>query len=147
MKIFIGTDHNGYNLKDYLVKELSQRGYDIEDEGDYKFDPEDDFPVFAGRVVNRMKQHNDSMGILLCGSGQGMAMAANRFKGIRAAVVWDKNQARLARNDDDSNIIALPSEVLKQSPEKTLDIVLEWLKTPFERIERRVRRIKQMDEI
>lgn len=147
MKIFIGSDHNGYTLKNYLVNELKRHGYEVEDEGDHELDPNDDFPIFATKVVHQMNQHQDSRGILLCGSGQGMAIMANRFKGIRAAVVWNKEQARLARNDDDSNVIAVPGEVLKDSPEKTLDIVLEWLKTPFEKIERRVRRIKQMDEL
>lgn len=149
MKIYIGADHNGFHLKEVLEKYLKSRGYEVEDEGDHELSPDDDFPVFAARVVFKMNASGDPdpRGILLCGSGQGMAMAANRHKGIRAAVVWDKEEARLARNDDDSNVLALPARLLQADERKMLDIVETWLATPFERIARRTRRIKQMDEM
>lgn len=140
MKIFIGADHNGYYLKEKLEDYLRNLGYEVHDEGGSKLDPDDDFPVFAARVVHDMKQSQDKepRGILICGSGQGMAIAANRFKGIRAVVVRDKTEAKLARNDDDSNVLALPAYVLEDDYLKAVDIVDTWLKTPFERIARRV---------
>ena len=148
MKIFVGADHNGFQLKGSLVSHLVKLGYEVDDEGDTKLDPNDDFPIFAARVVNKMLSDSDeSRGILICGSGQGMAMAANRHKGIRAAVIWDKAEARDARNDDDSNVLALPARLLSDDPKRAYDIVETWLTTPFERATRFVRRIKEMDDL
>lgn len=149
MKIFIGADHNGYYLKEKLEDYLRKLGYEVHDEGGNKNDPDDDFPVFASRVVHHMRQSQDKdpRGILICGSGQGMAIAANRFKGIRAVVIRDKAEAKLARNDDDSNVLALPAYLLEKDYSKAIDIVDTWLKTPFERIARRVRRIEELDNI
>lgn len=149
MKIFIGADHQGYRLKEQLESYLKRRGFSVHDEGAAAPDPEDDFPVFASRVVHAMRSSDDAdpRGILLCGSGQGMAIAANRFRGIRAVVVADKEEARLARNDDDSNVLALPAHIFTSTPEKAYDIVDTWLKTPYERIARRERRLKELDEL
>lgn len=149
MKIYLGADHQGYQLKEDLESYLKKAGYDVDDKGAERPDPNDDFPIFATRVVVAMKtsEDKDPRGILLCGSGQGMAMAANRHKGIRAAVIWDKEEAALARNDDDSNVLALPARLLKNDPEAAYDIVETWLKTPFENAARRVRRIREMDEL
>jgi ribose 5-phosphate isomerase B len=149
MKIYIGADHQGFFLKEELEKYLITRGYDVDDEGSQKLNPEDDFPVFAARVIVKMLSSGDidPRGILLCGSGQGMAMTANRFKGIRAAIAWNEEEAKLARNDDDSNVLALPAALLKNDKQKMFDIVETWLKTPFESLARRTRRIKEMDEL
>jgi ribose 5-phosphate isomerase B len=149
MKIYIGADHQGFFLKEELEKYLITRGYDVDDEGSQKLNPEDDFPVFAARVIVKMLSSGDidPRGILLCGSGQGMAMTANRFKGIRAAIAWNEEEAKLARNDDDSNVLALSAALLKNDKQKMFDIVETWLKTPFESLARRTRRIKEMDEL
>lgn len=149
MKIFIGSDHRGFILKESLEKFLTSRGYDVDDQGDEKLDPEDDFPVFASRVVTKMLTSDDSepRGILFCGGGQGMAMTANRFKGIRAAVIWNVDEAKVVRNDDDSNVLALPAHLFEDDRQAMQDIVEAWLKTPFESVARRVRRIKEMDEL
>ncbi|MEM6997594.1 MAG: RpiB/LacA/LacB family sugar-phosphate isomerase [Patescibacteria group bacterium] len=149
MKVFIGADHNGYLLKEKLEKYLQKVGYDVVDEGARKPQSDDDFPVFASRVVTDMLSSDlhDPRGILICGSGQGMAIAANRFKGIRAVVLQDEEQARLSRNDDDANVLALPAYELKNDPEKVFRIVETWLSTPFESIARRVRRLQQLDEL
>lgn len=145
--IIIGADHRGFHLKNELVRELRAKGYTIVDVGDEKLDPEDDYPEFAGRVVNAMTGADGSLGILLCGSGQGMAMAANRHKGIRAVVAWDKIQARTARSDDDSNVLALPADTFEKKVNEAVSIIETWLNTPFEAIPRRIRRIKQMDNL
>ena len=84
MKIYIGADHNGYGLKNKLVELLTRAGYEVEDDGDERLNPEDDFPLFAEKVCMNVLGSDDNVprGILICGSGQGMCMAANRFKGI-----------------------------------------------------------------
>lgn len=146
--IVIGSDHRGFHLKNELVIELRARGYEVIDQGDNKFDPDDDYPIYASRVVNQMKNIGSmSYGVLLCGSGQGMAMTANRFKGIRAVVAWDKNQAIIARNDDDSNVLALPADVYEKDVKGALSIVETFVSVPFEAIPRRKRRIEKMDNL
>src|ERR1700723_3226103 len=102
MKIYIGTDHRGYPLVASLVEYLKRAGYEVSNDGDITLKPEDDFPLFARRVVNDMlsSDDDDPRGILLCGSGQGMCMAANRYRGIRACLGWSVDAARSSRNDD-----------------------------------------------
>jgi ribose 5-phosphate isomerase B len=147
MKIFIGADHNGFELRRSLINYLQRAGYDVHDDGDAKLDPADDFPVFAAKVVKDVLSNDDldNRGILICGSGQGMCMAANRYKGIRAAYGYDQESARAARNDDDSNVLCLPSKVLHA--DTAFKIVETWLTTEFAAAERFRRRIKEMDEL
>ena len=95
MKIYIGADHNGFQYKSEIAKLLLKSGNEVIDEGDGVFSPEDDFPQFAGRVASAMLGDSDEVrGILICSSGQGMCMAANRFKGVRAALCHSKDEAR-----------------------------------------------------
>lgn len=146
MKVFIGSDHNGFQLKGVLLEHLKKSGYDVEDDGDEHLNPEDDYPVFAAKVVGSMKAAGESArGILICGSGQGMCMAANRFKGIRALLGYDQDSVRSARNDDDANILCLPSRVLKE--DAAFMLVETFLQTPFAGAARFKRRIKEMDEL
>lgn len=147
MKIYIGADHNGFALKNQLLEYLKSADYDVADEGDDHYDADDDFPQFAGRVVSAVlaSDDKDPRGILICGSGQGMCMAANRFKGIRAALCWDHQSAREARNDDNSNVLCLPAHVLNK---KEGQLVVEtWLNTPFANVARFVRRLNQIDQL
>lgn len=147
MKIYIGTDHNGFGLKNSLVSYLRKAGYDVVDTGDERLDPEDDFPVFAQKVVHQMQSSDDPepRGILLCGSGQGMCMAANRFKGIRAALGYDHESVRSARNDDDANILCLPARHLEN--DKANVLVETFLNTPFSHVGKYQRRIQEMDDL
>lgn len=147
MKIFVGSDHNGFHLRNALLKYLKSAGYDVVDDGDDKLNPDDDFPVFAARVVHAMQASDDPepRGILLCGSGQGMCIAANRHKGIRAALLYDRESARSSRNDDDTNIACLPASVLKKDEANV--IIETWLNTPFARAARFTRRIREIDEL
>lgn len=147
MKIYIGADHNGFDMKRELSDFLERLGYEAVDDGDSKLNPDDDFPQFAAKVVSAMKasSEEDPKGILICGSGQGMVMAANRYKGIRASLIWDVESARLSRNDDNANILCLPARLVDQ---RTAEIVTNvWLKTPFAAAPRFKRRIRQMDEL
>lgn len=147
MKVYIGADHNGFELKKHLSEFLRRSDYEVVDEGDKKLSPDDDFPQFAGRVVSVMKASDeaDPKGILICGSGQGMCIAANRNKGIRASLVWDVEEARLSRNDDNANILCLPSSLIDERDAEIIANV--WLKTPFANAPRFVRRLNQLDEI
>ncbi len=148
MNIYLGADHNGFERKKELTAYLQRCGYEVIDEGDTARQPEDDFPQFAGRVVHAMRADGDpsaARGILICGSGQGMCMAANRFRGIRACMASDQESARSARNDDDSNVLCLSARALDM--DATVGIVHTWLMTPFAGAGRFKRRIAELDEL
>jgi ribose 5-phosphate isomerase B len=147
MKIFIGSDHNGFDFKRQISDGLKLSGHEVVDAGDVKLNPEDDFPKFAAKVVDDLLSANDkaAKGILICGSGQGMAMAANRFKGIRASLCWNLEEARSARNDDDSNVLCLSSRYLSLAD--TQAIITTWLSTPFAGAPRYKRRLEELDQL
>lgn len=144
-KIFIGADHNGFDLKAKLMDYLSRGGYAVTDCGDTERHPDDDFPEYAAAVVKAMATDPSYgvRGIMICGSGQGMCMAANRYKGIRAVLGYDQEAARSSRNDDDSNVLCLPARHLDF--EKAVGIVETWLLTAFAGAPRFKRRIRAMD--
>jgi len=150
MKIFIGSDHQGFHLKEKVFAYLAKHGYDVEDVGDQNPDPNDDFPQFAQAAAIKIigSDDNDPRAILLCGGGQGMAMAANRFRGIRASVIWDAFEAKMTRNDNDSNVLCLPSRILDSDENDNLweGILETWLNTPFADAARFKRRNAQIDE-
>lgn len=150
MKIFLGSDHNGFHLKEDVFAYLSKRGYEVEDVGGRVLDPNDDFPEFAQMAALKVIGEDDAddpRAILLCGGGQGMAMAANRFRGIRASVIWDEYEAKMTRNDNDSNILCLPSRILENDTKEWQAIIDTWLKTPFAAAPRYKRRNTQLDEV
>ena len=149
MKIYLGSDHNGYALKERVFAYLSKRGYDVQDVGDRELNPEDDFPQFAQMACLKVlgDESDDARAILLCGGGQGMAMAANRFRGIRASVIWDEHEAKMTRNDNDSNVLCLPSRLVDTDDEQWQSIIDTWLDTPFAGAERYSRRNRQLDEL
>lgn len=147
MKIYIGSDHNGYQYKQDLTAALRNAGHEVIDDGNVIIDPNDDFPQFAGKVVNDLlvEADPDAKGLLICGSGQGMCMAANRFKGIRASLCWNLEEARASRNDDDSNVLCLSSRYLSIDEAQT--IVSTFLQTPFAGAPRFTRRIQELDQL
>ncbi len=147
MKIVIGSDHNGFEYKQSIIAFLEKAGHEVVDVSGDTLDPEDDFPIHASRVAHEViGTHTDSVrGILLCGSGQGVCMAANRFKGIRAALCWNLDEARAARNDGDSNVLCLAAS--DGSLQKEEAIITTWLNAPFAGAARYKRRIKQLDEL
>lgn len=149
MKIYLGSDHGGYHLKEKVFAYLSKRGYDVSDVGGATLDPHDDFPEFAQAAALKIigDEDNDARAILLCTGGQGMAMAANRFRGIRASVIWDDYEAKMTRNDNDSNVLCLPARVLENDEHEWKKIVDTWLDTPFAGAERYKRRNRQIDEL
>ena len=147
MKIYIAADHNGYEYKQQLADFLQRSGYEVVDEGNDQKNPDDDFPEFAGRAVSALLADTDkeNKAILICGSGQGMCMAANRFKGIRASLCWNVEEARAARNDDDSNVLCLAARYTEFETAKP--IVSTWLATPFAGAPRFIRRLQQLDNL
>jgi ribose 5-phosphate isomerase B len=147
MKIYLGADHNGFARKAELTEYLQRSGYEVVDQGNVSQQPEDDFPQFASQVVAAMRSDDsgDVRGILICGSGQGMCMAANRYKGIRASLAFDQEEARAGRNDDDSNVLCLSARSLDF--DTTVGVVHAWLMTPFAGASRFKRRIQELDEI
>lgn len=147
MKVFLGSDHNGYHLKENVFAYLSKRGYDVEDVGDKDPDPDDDFPQFAQAAALRVIGEDNARAILVCGGGQGMCMAANRFRGIRASVIWDEYEAKMTRNDNDSNVLCLPARLLDNDEPAWQSIVDTWLETPYADAERYRRRNRQLDEL
>ncbi len=148
MKIYLGSDHQGFYLKEKVFAYLAKHGYDVEDIGDREPDPDDDFTDFAQAVALKVLGEDGSRGILLCGGGQGMAMAANRFKGIRASVVWDAYEAKMTRNDNDSNVLSLPARIFSDEDDAVWQGVVEtWLNTPFADAARYRRRNAELDEL
>ena len=148
MKLFIGADHGGFQLKEKVEAHLSKRGYEWQDVGDKQLDPADDFPQFAQMAALKVlgeNERDDPRAILICTGGQGMAMAANRFKGIRAAVIWDSFEARECRNDNNSNVLCLPARVLDDDAELWKDVIDTWLTTPFAGATRFMRRNAELD--
>ena len=149
MKIYIGSDHQGFHLKEAVFAWLKKEGYDIEDVSNKTLDPNDDYPQFAQAAVHKVLSSSepDSRAILICGGGQGMAMAANRFKGIRAAVIWDEQEAKMTRLDNDSNVLSLPARVLDGDINNVKNIVTTWLTTKFSAASRHTRRNQELDDI
>lgn len=145
MKIYIGADHRGFELKAELKNFLDEKGYDVEDVGAFEYDKDDDYPDFALAVAEKVSKDGSARGILLCGSGTGMDTVANKVKGIRATLASSAQVARAARNDDDVNVISLPADFL--NVDETRDIVEVFLKTPFEAAERHARRLQKIAEL
>lgn len=149
MKIFLGADHQGFHLKEKIEAYLAKRGYDVTDIGSNELNPEDDFPQFAQIAAMKVlgeDEKSDPRAILICGGGQGMSMAANRFRGIRASVIWDSYEAKMTRHDNDSNVLCLPSRVLDDDAELWKDVIDTWLKTPFGNAARFRRRNAELDD-
>lgn len=129
MKISIGCDHAGYTLKVQIIAVLKEKGFEVEDFGCYSEDSID-YADYAHPVANFVESNKDSKGILICGSGNGITMTANKHQGIRAALCWTKEIAELARLHNDANILSLPARFI--STEEALEMVEVFFTTEFE---------------
>ncbi|MFA5778225.1 MAG: RpiB/LacA/LacB family sugar-phosphate isomerase [Candidatus Paceibacterota bacterium] len=155
MKIYIGTDHAGYVLKEKLVSFLKVQGYEVIDEGAYTYDENDDYPDFVVPVARAISKDPDgTKGIILGGTGQGEAMVANRFPHVRAIVYYGKvtpvvedESGILARSraHNNSNILSLGARYFTE--EDMMEIVNYWLHAPYSGEERHVRRLKKIDDL
>ncbi|MEK6856221.1 MAG: RpiB/LacA/LacB family sugar-phosphate isomerase [Nanoarchaeota archaeon] len=141
-KIYLGSDHAGFVLKEKIKKNLSKKGFLIFDSTPELIEG-DDYSDYAFRVGERVSKDKTSLGVLICGSGTGMIIAANKVKGIRASMIYDKYSAKMARYDNDSNIACLRGR--KFSFAKNIKILDIWLKTKFSGIKRHRRRIKKIE--
>lgn len=164
MKVYLATDHAGFELKEKVKKYLEDLKYDVVDCGALEFDKNDDYPDFISKAADRVSQDpEDSRGIIFGSSGQGEAMVANKFKNVRCAVFYTPvvpahnvdfsgrtssdpfEMIRLTREHNDANILSLGAKILKE--EDALKAVKLWLKAPFTKEERHARRIKKIEDI
>jgi ribose 5-phosphate isomerase B len=140
-RIPIGSDHAGYDMKAMLADELRTLGYDVEDVGSHSPQPTD-YADYAHVVAREIEEGDVKRGVLLCGTGLGMSYAANRHPGVRAAVAWTPEIARLARQHNDANVLVLPSRCVDEGTAR--EILRTWLNTPFEG-GRHVKRINKIE--
>lgn len=143
-KVFIGADHGGFELKEKIKTHLTERGYQVEDCGAFSLNLEDDYPPFAFAVAEKVAHDPFARGVLLCRSGVGMTMAANKVVGARAATLHTSEEAAHARSHDDINIAALPADFLQE--EQLFEVLGIFLVTPFSDHERHTRRLQQIAE-
>lgn len=140
-KIALASDHGGFELKNKIYSYLIEKGYEVEDLGTNSLES-CDYPIYAKKVVDKVLSDKNTRGVLICGTGIGMQIAANRFKGIRAACVSDTFSARMTRAHNDSNVLTLGERVLGTG--LALDILDIWLSTPYE-AGRHQKRIDMLD--
>ena len=143
MKIALGSDHGGFNYKEKIKNILFSQGVEVIDVGTNSTDS-CDYPVFAKKVAGMVASGQVERGILVCGTGIGMSIVANKFSGVRAALCSDLFSAKATREHNDSNILCLGERVI--SEDLMLKIVGVWLNTPFSDDERHVRRISMIEE-
>jgi ribose 5-phosphate isomerase B len=141
MKIAIGSDHAGFRYKEKIKEFLQQRDHEVIDFGTFSEEPVD-YPLFIRPVAEAVARGEAERGIVLGGSGNGEAMAANRIKKVRCALCWNEEVARLARAHNDSNVLSLGERLIAE--ETALEIVRVWLETPFDG-GRHIRRIQLLD--
>lgn len=148
MKIFLGADHAGYDLKEALKLQLTQAGNEVVDVGAGSLEDHDDYPKYAYLLATKILGEADSdaaHGILICGSGQGMSIAANRVRGIRAGLAWNIETGKVARTDDNVNVLVLPSRYV--ATEDASEIVEAWLSAKFDRDPKYQRRLDELEEL
>ena len=139
MRIHIGSDHAGLEFKSQIIAHLSAQGHEVIDHGPHTLDPLDDYPVYCIPAAVATAQDPESLGIVLGGSGNGEQIAANKVKGVRAALVWTEATAIAAREHNDANVIAIGGRM--HTPEVALALVDLFIATPFSHDPRHVRRI------
>ena len=142
MRVHIGTDHAGFELKEKVVAHLREAGHDVVDHGAHSYDALDDYPPFCIETAKAVVDEPGSLGVVIGGSGNGEQMAANCVEGVRAALVWSDATARLAREHNDANMMALGAGFVGEL--LALEIVDTFLDTPFSNGERHKRRIEKL---
>jgi ribose 5-phosphate isomerase B len=145
MKVIIGSDHAGYALKERLKNYFDKVNIKYEDVGAFSKNDKDDYPVYAEMVSKKVSKNKLLKGILICGSGTGMAIAANKFRGIRAVVCYDKYSAKMSRHDNDANVLCLRGRFFPH--DKARDIVSVWLKSKFSGLARHKRRVSELKKL
>ena len=142
-KIIIGSDHAGFELKEKIMEYLKEQNYEVEDLGTNS-EESVDYPTYGKKVAEKVAK-TKTTGILVCGSGIGMCITANKIKGIRAALCYDEETAKLAREHNDANILCLGART--QSSKNYKKIIKKFLTTDSSKVERHIRRVKEMDAL
>ncbi len=148
MKIHIATDHAGLEFKNTLLNHLKSQGHEVIDHGAYEYDPNDDYPEFiinaAEAVMRDQVAGIDALGVVFGGSGNGEQIAANKVRGIRAALVWNEDTAKLARQHNNANVISIGAR--QHSEDQVLHLIDLFIREPFTNEERHSRRINQITQ-
>lgn len=151
MRVVIGSDHGGFELKEQLKKFLKASSYDVEDAGNLKMEKNDDYPDFARKVAEAVGKEGreigqrNVMGVLVCRSAAGMVIAANKVKGVRAVAAFDETSAIHSRKHNDANVLALSGDWLEAGAAR--NVMGAWLETPYSNEARHTRRLKKILEM
>lgn len=144
--IYLAADHGGFEYKNQLLDHLHHKGFKVVDLGADVLDDQDDYPKYAFAAATQViGDDDDARAILLCGSGEGMAIAANRVRGIRASVCWNVAVARETRSDNNSNVLCIPARFLTE--QETFNIAEAWLEEAFSTNPKYERRLKEIEDI
>jgi ribose 5-phosphate isomerase B len=142
MRVYLGSDHAGFELKTHLVNHLGKQGYEVVDVGPHVYDPEDDYPAFCLHTGTKVVADPGSLGIVIGGSGNGEQIAANKVEGVRSALAWKVEIAQLARQHNDSNVLAIGAR--QHTLDEAAEMAEAFLTTPFSGDARHARRIGQL---
>ncbi|GAA3441240.1 ribose-5-phosphate isomerase [Planomonospora venezuelensis] len=142
MRVYIGADHAGYEFKNHLVSWLKEHGHEVTDCGPFVYDAEDDYPPFVLRAAEGVANDPGSLGVVIGGSGNGEQIAANKVRGVRAALAWSEDTAKLAREHNDANVISVGARMHPQ--EEATRFVELFLATAYSGADRHSRRIAQL---
>ena len=142
MRVHLATDHAGLEFKDELTKHLQHRGFEVVDHGAYEYDAEDDYPGFCIAAAQAVAAEPGSLGVVFGGSGNGEQIAANKVKGVRAALAWSIATAQLAKEHNNANVVSIGGRL--HSIEDCKAIIDAFIETPFSNDERHVRRINKI---
>ena len=144
MRVYIGSDHAGFQLKAHLVEHLTAAGHDVVDVGAPTYEADDDYPPYCIETARRAVEDTTSLGIVIGGSGNGEQIAANKVRGCRAALAWNTETAKLARRHNNAQVVAVGARM--HTVDQATEIVTTFLTTPFSEGERHKRRIAMLDE-
>ena len=143
--IYLAADHRGFELKNKIKEWLKEWGYEYEDMGAFEYNKNDDYPDFAEAVGKKVAGDTESRGILACGSGVGIDVAANKIDGVRAGTISNSEQAKASVNDENLNVLSLAADFL--SEQKAQEIVKAFLETRYEKTDRYERRLEKVKEL
>jgi ribose 5-phosphate isomerase B len=144
MRVYLGSDHAGFELKQHLVNHLAKEGYEVVDVGAHGYDAADDYPAFCLHTGAKVVDDPGSLGVVIGGSGNGEQIAANKVAGVRAALAWNLETAQLSRQHNDANVVGIGAR--QHTLDEAAAIVEAFLSTPFSGDPRHVRRIEQVEE-
>jgi len=144
MRVYLGSDHAGYELKTHLLSQLGGHGYELVDVGPFDYDPEDDYPAYCIATGLKVVADAGSLGVVIGGSGNGEQIAANKVAGVRAALAWNTETAQLAREHNDANVVAIGAR--QHTLEEATGLVGVFLATAFSGNPRHARRIEKVAE-